>query len=244
MSENNTEPHNISNRSISNESSDHTHNHEHNHNHDHQHEHSHEQGQDHGHSHGGQDPFLNPSKMFIRRYAFRNWVRRRTIYKELIKQFNLQGSETVLDFGSGVGSLAKRIAPRLKKGGQLVCLDVSSPLLDHTRNQLKKYSNIEFLLGGMKSQSLPDQKFDYITATWVLHHLEKDELEQTIAEFSRTLKNGGRIIIIEFSEEFEHSHAFHHMINVSNILALFEKHNFTKKELLNQKAGVMYEFNR
>lgn len=213
---------------------------------EHHEHHGHEHGHGHNHAHGSGngDPFANPSKIFIWRYAFRNWVRRRSYYKELVNQLNLTGSETVLDFGSGVGSLAKRIAPRLKKNGRLVCLDVSSTLLDHTKSQLKKHSNIEFLLGGMKDQSLPDQKFDYITATWVLHHLERDELEQTIAEFSRTLKASGKIFIIEFSEQFEHSHSFHHMINVSDILALFEKHNFTKKELLNKQAGVLYEFSR
>ena len=160
--------------------------HGHEHNHEHNHEHGQEHGHGHEHSHSNGDPFSNPSKMFILRYTFRNWIRRRSYYKELVKQLNLNGSESVLDFGSGVGSLAKKIAPKLNKNGRLVCLDVSPKLLDHTKNQLHKYTNIDYLLGDLSSQSLPEQSFDYIISTWVLHHLERAELEQTIIQFSKT----------------------------------------------------------
>ncbi len=219
---------------------EHHENHGSEHNQEHQHDHEHE----YGHGHGNGDPFSNPSKMFILRYTFRNWIRRRSYYKELVKQLNLNGSESVLDFGSGVGSLAKKLAPKLNKNGRLVCLDVSPKLLDHTKNQLHKYSNVEYLLGDLPSQSLSEQSFDYIISTWVLHHLERSELEQTIIQFSKTLKSGGKIFIIEFPEGFEHTHNFHHMIKVSDILALFNEQNFSQKVLISKPAGVLYEFTR
>ena len=209
---------------------------------DHEHNHGHSHG--HNHSHGNDDPFCNPSKLFILKYSFRNYIRRRSYYKEIMKQLNLKGSENVIDFGSGVGTLAKKLAPKLQKNGKLVCSDVSEKLLNHTKDQLKKYSNIDYLLGNLSDQNLTDKSFDYVISTWVLHHLNKNDLELTIKKFSTILKDNGKIFIIEFPEEYEHNHHFHNKIKLNDILALFNEHQFKNRVLLFKDAGILYEFHR
>ena len=223
-------------------------NHEHHHHDENEsktHAHTESHGHNHGHGHHGPDPFLNPSKFFMWRYAFRNYLRRRVYYKELMKKLNLNGSEQVLDFGSGVGTLAKKIAPKVQKvSGKLVCVDVSPKLLEYTKNQLKKYSNVEFLLGEVFKQNLPEKSFDFIASTWVLHHLEREELEKTINSFASLIKESGKIFIIEFPDGFEHAHRVHSLIPVADIVESFHSKGFSSKVLLRKEGGVLYEFTK
>lgn len=231
MSEHNTEAHthHDQNKDIKR--------HDHSHTHEHSHEHTHD------HNHGHEDPFSNPSKFFVMKYAFRNYLRRRTYYKTMLKHLNLSGSEAVLDFGSGSGTLAKKIAPKVPNG-QLYCLDTSAKFLDYTKNQLKKYSNVNYLFGDLESQNLSSKSFDYITSTWVLHHLDKNVLIQTIKSFHSILKDNGKIFIIEFPEEYEHGHHIHSSINTSEILTLFSNEHFIHKTLLTKKAGILFEISK
>ena len=228
--------------------SDLSNNHHHGHHDDNEtkvHAHTESQGHHHGHGHHGPDPFLNPSKFFMWRYAFRNYLRRRVYYKELMKQLNLSGSEQLLDFGSGVGTLAKKIAPKIQKGsGKLVCVDVSPKLLEYTKNQLKKFTNVEFLLGEVFKHDLTEKSFDYIVSTWVLHHLEKEELEKTINSFNSLIKDTGKIFIIEFPDGFEHAHRIHSLIPVADIVQLFHVKGYSSKVLLRREGGVLYEFTK
>ena len=197
----------------------------------------------HKHEHEN-DPFTNPSRFFIWRYALRNYLRRRIYYEKLMKQFNLQGSESILDFGSGVGSLARKVAPRLQKDGKLICLDVSPKLLEYTKGKLKKYTNVDYVLGNISNLSLPDKNLDIIVSTWVLHHLEKEELDNTVDKFGSLLKENGRIFIIEFPEEYEHARHFHHLIKLTDILELFKKQGFSEKVLFSKEGGILYEFKK
>ncbi|MFW9928048.1 MAG: class I SAM-dependent methyltransferase [Candidatus Thorarchaeota archaeon] len=194
------------------------------------------------HHHGQEDPFSNPSKTFIWIYSIRNYLRRRSYYKEIMNRLNLTGSETVLDFGSGVGSLAKRLASHLTNKGRLICLDVSPKLLDYTKKQLKKYPNVKYFLGDITKQSIPEKSVDYIVSTWVLHHLDRNTLEQAIISFKSVLKDEGKIFIIEFPENYSSNHRIHSIINLNDILDLFKAQNFSNRVLLTKKTGILYEF--
>ena len=64
-----------------------------------------------------QEKFDNPSKLFIWFFSFGNYFRGKSYYKDLLNEMNLTGSESVLDFGSGVGSLSSKLVPLLQKNG-------------------------------------------------------------------------------------------------------------------------------
>jgi len=53
--------------------------------------------------------FKNPSKLFAWFYSLFCPIYGRKFYKELLSALNLNGTESVLDFGSGTGVLAKKI---------------------------------------------------------------------------------------------------------------------------------------
>ena len=231
--------HNDHKEDLSHQTHDHTH--EHLHDNPHEKDHGHEYGHNHGHGH--QDPFANPSKTFVWKYALRNYIRRRSYYKELKKQISPKGPENIMDFGSVTGTFAKKLAPKLKTG-HLYCLDTSEKFMEYTKSQLKKYSNVEYLLGDIMDQKLSPKSFDCIVSTWVLHHLDKDILTQTIKGFKEVLKDNGTIFIIEFPEEYEHAHHIHSVIKTSEILDLFSQNGFSHKVLLSKNAGVLYKITK
>ena len=189
-------------------------------------------------SHEGR--FENPSKFFIWLYTIHSYFTSGLQYKKLISELHLQGNENVLEFGSGVGSLAKMLAPKLQKDGQLVCIDVSEKLLAHTKKRLKRFSNVQYLLGDITTLSIANESFDYIVSTWVLHHVEKNVLPQTIGKLTSIVKPDGKIFIIEFPDIRQH----HKDFTQETFLNIFKEYGFQNKVLLTQKDAIMYEFTR
>ncbi len=44
----------------------------------------------------------------------------------------------------------------------------------------------------------PDQSFDVVLSTFMMHHLQGDLKRQGLAEVARVLKPGGRLLIVDF----------------------------------------------
>ena len=82
-----------------------------------------------------------PSKREIALTKFFLHTPAKTIYRSFADSISLQGHEKVLDFGSGYGTVAKWVAPKLTSG-QLTCADISSIWQAECRNHLAKYKNI------------------------------------------------------------------------------------------------------
>lgn len=189
-------------------------------------------------THGHQ--FENPSKLFLWFYGLFSSIITRSAYKKLIKALNLNGNERILEFGSGVGSLGKKLALELQNKGELVCIDVSDKFLDQTKQKLKKFNNVKFILGEISTTDIPDSSFDYIVATWVLHHVKDDKLEPSIDKFRSILKQNGKIFIIEFPD----SHQKRSDFTQERLLRIFKKHGFESKTIFEEKRGILYEFKK
>jgi ubiquinone/menaquinone biosynthesis C-methylase UbiE len=110
----------------------------------------------------------------------------------------LSGSESVLDFGSGTGVLAKKIIKKLTKGGLLTCLDLSEAFQNKVRKKLHNYANVNYLLGDIREMNLPANTFDKIVITWVIHHIEEEVRPDLLNNIVNTLKQDGKIYVIEF----------------------------------------------
>lgn len=80
----------------------------------------------------------------------------------------LNKNSIVMDLGCGSGRWAKHIAPRVKK---LVAVDPSIKALNTAKINLKKFTNVEFLLGDISTVNIKDNSFDFIYSLGVLHHI-------------------------------------------------------------------------
>ena len=117
----------------------------------------------------------------------------------------LQGSETVVDFGSGSGHHSLMVAKKLKDGGKVIATDVSKEMLNKLRKLAKKRGvadKVEAIEADCQNLSaiVPDGSADcgISVATW--HHingLAEEVLQTACNEMFRTLKPGGRIVVVD-----------------------------------------------
>ncbi|HEY9247424.1 MAG TPA: class I SAM-dependent methyltransferase, partial [Candidatus Methanoperedens sp.] len=86
-----------------------------------------------------------------------------------INSLDLKGNERVLDFGAGSGVCSKHLAARLLKGGgHLTCLDISRVWQDVIKKTLKRYPNVDYVLGDITTLNIPTASFDAILSHFVI----------------------------------------------------------------------------
>jgi ubiquinone/menaquinone biosynthesis C-methylase UbiE len=96
--------------------------------------------------------------------------------------------DVVLDFGCGIGRVARFVAPYVC---ELWCVDASSRMLRFASRALSDHSNVRFLrTNGIKMQ-FRDEMFDFVYSILTLQHLEKEDAYAALSEIYRVLKAGG-----------------------------------------------------
>ncbi|MHC1756844.1 MAG: class I SAM-dependent methyltransferase [Methanosarcina sp.] len=113
------------------------------------------------------------------------------------KLFHLDGGKTLLDFGCGAGELLVYYAPEYEK---LVGVDFSASMLDEASKRIRerKYENVDLILADDKTvwENL-DSSFDRITAAGVIQYLTDEDVDKFIANASRHLNKGGKIVLFD-----------------------------------------------
>ena len=137
---------------------------------------------------------------FVKRFVdavFNNFIGSR-LYKSYINGLGLRPHDTVLDFGSGSGAGSRHIAHILSKGGgKLTCVDVSEAWTEVARKRMRKYPDVEFKVGDIRTLDIKDAAYDVVFIHFVLHDLEQDQRQSVVNVLSRKLKAGGTLYIRE-----------------------------------------------
>lgn len=119
-----------------------------------------------------------------------------SVYKNFADNLGLEGREKVMDFGCGLGTVAK-YAAALIPDGNLVCVDISEKRLATCRKNVKKYVNVECLAADLDSLRLQEGTFDVIYCHFVLHEVNESELTETLERIFRWLRLHGKLIYRE-----------------------------------------------
>lgn len=141
----------------------------------------------------------------------------RAVYGAFADRLPLEGGERVLDFGCGMGTVARFAARRLPRG-QLLCADVSRRWLAACRRTLRGAENVSFLLWEAESGP-PAGEFHVIYCHFVLHHIPPGALEKTVSTLAALLKPGGALVFREPLSHAGHLIALRRLL-VENALAL------------------------
>ncbi len=117
-----------------------------------------------------------------------------TLQKMALEEaLELNGDETVLDFGCGSGRMTYWLAPRVKK---VIGLEVT-PAMIRLAEEHRKSDNVEFkLYDGAHFPDFP-YPFDLILSVGVLQIMEGERLKKTVSELARCLKPDGKIYLVE-----------------------------------------------
>lgn len=116
----------------------------------------------------------------------------------------IQPGEGVLDVGCGTGTLAMEVQPRVGRAGQVVGIDPGAQQIAHARSKAARRNlPVEFQIGAIEQLNFPDQTFDVVLSTIMMHHLSDSLKRQGLAEIIRVLKPGGRLVIADFKRPEE-----------------------------------------
>lgn len=108
----------------------------------------------------------------------------------------------LLDIGTGTGRILEVYGATARRA---VGIDLSREMLAVARANLEKAGlrNCQVRLGDMYQLPVPSSTFDSVTIHQVLHYA--DAPGDVIAEAARTLKPGGRLILVDFAPHQEES---------------------------------------
>lgn len=111
----------------------------------------------------------------------------------------LRPGMTVVDVGAGSGFVSEGL---LGRGLRVIAVDASPAMLAELKRRLRT-EEVDCREGDAEHLPVADGMLDCALGNMVLHHVEHPAA--AIAEFARTLKPGGRLILTDLDR---HQHAF------------------------------------
>ena len=167
--------------------------------------------------------------------------------EELIKQANIKPNQRVLDLGCGTGTLVV-LLKRKYATAEIVGIDPDPKALRRAEKKVRR-AGVAVQLDEGFSDELPydDGTFDRVLSSFMLHHLEEHERENTLREVLRVLKPAGTFHLLDFAGgedrasgrwgRLVNSHAHLESNSQQSILQLMKRAGFMNPEKV--KDGSM-----
>jgi len=113
-----------------------------------------------------------------------------------IMGFDRYAGKKLLEVGCGMGTDLLQFA----RGGAICTgVDLTPRSIEISRRRFELYGMPgDFLLTDGERLPFPDESFDVVTSTLVLHHVAPDDRAAAVGEMRRVLRPGGQVLIAEF----------------------------------------------
>lgn len=136
----------------------------------------------------------------------------------------LEPGESVLDVGSGTGTLAIRAKARVGPDGYVCGVDASPAMVAAATKKAKK-ARADVLFESAVVESLPfaDAHFDAVFSTLMMHHLPRLARELGVREMRRVVKPGGRLVVVDFGAPRREQHG---------VLARLHRHGHVRRDAI------------
>jgi ubiquinone/menaquinone biosynthesis C-methylase UbiE len=132
--------------------------------------------------------------------AFAMFGRRAELFRQVLAAGALRSAEAHLDIGCGTGTLLQAAADAADGSCLLVGIEPAPSLIAQAWPKLEGVAPRFLLVRGYAQQlPFPDESFDVVSATEMLHHLPNPAvLEPVLREVHRVLRAGGRFVALDF----------------------------------------------
>ncbi len=154
----------------------------------------------------------------------------------IVEWIDPQPREKIADICSGTGTLTIMIAKRLRGIGKVIGLELSSAQLKVARKK-EKYEGLYFLEADAQNIPFPDSYFDKSVICGALHEMPREVRKNVLSEAYRTVRPGGRIVIVEHNNPDKKWKA-----SVFDFIERFNPEYSTYKDMLD--SGLKNEIGR
>jgi demethylmenaquinone methyltransferase/2-methoxy-6-polyprenyl-1,4-benzoquinol methylase/phosphoethanolamine N-methyltransferase len=122
----------------------------------------------------------------------------KTLRRTTIEQAQLRPGEAVLDVGCGTGDLTLLAKQQVGATGRICGIDAAPEMIDVARRKARQIGvEIDFRVEPIEAMTFPDQTFDVVLSSLMMHHLSEELKPRALAEIKRVLKPGGRVLIAD-----------------------------------------------
>lgn len=119
--------------------------------------------------------------------------------KKAIKQLKAHQPKLILDIATGTGDLA--IEALKLNPEKIIGVDISEGMLEVGRKKMIELGvedQVEMRMGDSEQLLFEDNKFDAVIVAFGVRNFEN--LEKGLADMRRVLKDGGKLVVLEFSK--------------------------------------------
>jgi len=120
---------------------------------------------------------------------------------KLLDALQIPAGSAVADLGAGTGYFTWRLAQRAGPQGKVIAVDIQPKMLDLVAKEVKQHDlhNVDLVLGGEHDPHLPEKSLDLVLIAYAYH--EFSQPEEILAAVRRSLKPGGRVVLLEYALE-------------------------------------------
>ena len=120
---------------------------------------------------------------------------------DLVTSLEIRGGARVADLGAGTGYFTWRLAREVGPEGRVLAVDIQPSMLELTAQAVRQHGlqNVDYVLATARDAKLPAASLDMVFIAYSYH--EFADPETTMEAVRRSLKPGGRLVVVEYAKE-------------------------------------------
>jgi len=168
---------------------------------------------------------------------------------KLVREMGVKPGMTVADIGTGIGYMLPALSHAVGADGKVIAEDIFDDFLEGAKQRVQegKLENVTFVKGTDTDPSLPAGQVDLAMALDVYHHF--DYPDKMLAAIAKSLKPGGRLVIVEYykrPEAMPNGRAMTHIrLDMPDVIKEVEANGFhlvaEKETILNVQYMLVLE---